>query len=697
MDIIARGAYRVSSIVWQPRPGAFSLTLVCRAAFELAPGESPMVSLPHDEGADRIAEDAIAGAPLKRWPEVLVVGHAHAPEGKPVSSLVARVAVGDLDKTIQVQGDRSFTAEGHLLGPAPFTQMPIRWDRAAGGPGTWNPGGMVLGASAPVDDRGRLALPNFEPAGAHVATRDDIVPPVGLGPLPADSPMRTERLGRHAASWDAATWTARPLAEGFDFAYFNAAPHDQILSALAGDERIVLEHLHPRHARLTTYLRGVPPSASAGFGGAAHELTLSCDTLVIDADRGIAELVWRGQLAIDRPDREGMIMVIEDRAARASSKPHTATAVLSPASAPGGPSRRAGVSTTDVVYPPPPPSAASSLVQTLAPSAALRPAVPFQPRAHDAPPPSGPPAPPPPPPRSASVVMTMAPSPARPPRPLPFARTPVPAPRFGPPPEVPPAPLVTAMDTAPMAAPILASPPVEPLHVSPPPVEPLHISSPPVEPLHISPSPFSSPSVESRAISSLPVSSSPVSSSSVSPLPVSPLPAEAAPPEMIGPIPVSERAETNAVVADTTDDRWSIDAYPIERCARMAARLARRPEEQHAILEEEEIPDARWEEIHAHWLAEIKAEGKRGKKALRSAYDAAYVAEVEDERGAIDAATYARLVIAAERGTEDETLAEMGLPRDAMMPIRRVWLGRMVGDRAAAAGVRAAMRAAAEA
>lgn len=630
MDIISRGAFRVTSTIWQPRPGTFTLTLVCRAAFELAPGESPMVTLPPGSATDgpdrKLIEDAITAAPLKRWPEVLVTGHVHAPDGKPATTLTARLAVGDLDKAIQVQGDRWLTREGQMLGAAPFTRMPLRWDRAAGGPGTWNPKGMPVGADAPSDDRGRLALPSFEPAGVHVSSRSDVIPPVGLGPLAPESPMRAERLGRHAPGWSHAAWSARPLAEDFDFAYFNAAPHDQILAALAGDERIVLEHLHPRYARLTTYLRVVPPSASAGFGGAAHEIRLACDTLSIDTDRGIAELVWRGQLALDRPDREGMIMVIEDRAAGASSKPHTATAVLAEPRATSG--------------------AKSSVVTTMAPSAPARPVVPFQPQAPGMPVvlPQAPvvmPAP-----RNASVVMTMAPTPARAERPLPFAQTPVPAPRFGPPPDLPPvapAPAIAALLT-PRAespsAPTFGAWPIVEARSDMAPTEP----PPPIEPA-------------------------------------------AVPPEMLGPIPV---VAVESKVLD--DDVLPLDAYPIDRCARIAARLARRPEDAHAILDAEEVAEGRWSALHAHWLGAIKAESGRGKKALLSAYDDAYVAELEKERGPIDAAEYARLVVSVERGGAEPTLREMGLPLGAMTRIRRVWLARIVKDGKVAAGVRAAMR-----
>lgn len=168
------------------------------------------------------------------------------------------------------------------------------------------------------------------------------------------------------------------------------------------------------------------------------------------------------------------------------------------------------------------------------------------------------------------------------------------------------------------------------------------------------------------------------------PPPIEPV---ATPPEMIGPIPV---AAVESRIAE--DDVLPIEAYPIDRCARIAARLARRPDDAHDILEAEEISEGKWSALHAHWLGAIRAESGRGKKALLSVYDAAYVAELEKERGPIEAAGYARLVVAEERGNAELVLREMSLPLGALMRIRRVWLAKIVKDGEAAAGVRAAIR-----
>src|SRR4051812_13020342 len=86
ISVVSQGPWRVASLRWQPEPGAFALTVTCCTSFNLAPGESPLLSaateLPLFEGDDRgLVEPWGPIAPWKHRAEVIVVGHAHAPEG----------------------------------------------------------------------------------------------------------------------------------------------------------------------------------------------------------------------------------------------------------------------------------------------------------------------------------------------------------------------------------------------------------------------------------------------------------------------------------------------------------------------------------------------------------------------------------------------------------------------------------------
>ena len=214
MNVVHEGPFRSGSLAWQSGSGAWMLTVVCRAAFSLQPVESPMVAWTRDaaEPGDerRFAEPWGPAAPLKRWPEVVLVGHAYAPAGTKVASLRARLSVGGLEKVVEIHGDAHFTQEGVLVPPARFARMPLTWRRAAGGASTTNPVGVRMGAEALADTLGRVPLPNLRPLGSSIQTRAQVVVPAGFGPLGPSWPSRAQRLHRHAPAWDAERWVERP-------------------------------------------------------------------------------------------------------------------------------------------------------------------------------------------------------------------------------------------------------------------------------------------------------------------------------------------------------------------------------------------------------------------------------------------------------------------------------------------------------
>ena len=76
-------------------------------------------------------------APFKLATDVVLIGKAFAPEGKPVPQLDVTVEVATHRKILRVTGDRRCLYRGKVPpvfgDPVPFTEMPIRYDRAYGG------------------------------------------------------------------------------------------------------------------------------------------------------------------------------------------------------------------------------------------------------------------------------------------------------------------------------------------------------------------------------------------------------------------------------------------------------------------------------------------------------------------------------------------------------------------------------------
>lgn len=304
--------------IWHWRGTTYAQTVVVKATFRLTPDTCQLANqqdppVKADVYADGDSRRSLLAAsekvPHKPRADVMLVGHAYAPKKQPVRSLMVRLIVGSLNKSIEVWGDRRFRVQDGQFREGPwFSKMPLNWERAAGGPETINPVGVRFNAEP--DAYGLTTIPNLQPPGFHVAQRSDTFAPVCFAPLSATWTSRATKLGRFAGSFSPSTWNTQPFPDGFDYGYFQAAPPDQQVAEIRSNERIILENLHPEHPRLVTSLPGIQPKAIAErASGQREDVKLVADTLTIDTDRGVCVVVWRGTIWLNAADEAGRIMV----------------------------------------------------------------------------------------------------------------------------------------------------------------------------------------------------------------------------------------------------------------------------------------------------------------------------------------------------------------------------------------------------
>lgn len=309
-----------TGFVWQSSARTFAQTIIVKATFVLEPGHA---KLAHPEAwepirlTDQFVKDNHHGVlfaptdlvPYKRRVDVILVGHAYAPDKQPVRSLIARMDVAEMSKSLELYCDRGFRAsDSRLLEGPRFTKMALDWSRSAGGPGTTNPVGMRFDASP--DAVGLISVPNVQPPKTIVASRADTFSPVGFGPIAPTWPGRTQKLEPFVERFSPTHWTEHPLPEDFDYEFFQTAPPDQQLRHLRSDEPLVLQNLHPTHAHLVTRLPGVSPRAVVNrASGEREDVTFVADTLWIDTDRCICCVVWRGSIGLRHPDEQGLVTV----------------------------------------------------------------------------------------------------------------------------------------------------------------------------------------------------------------------------------------------------------------------------------------------------------------------------------------------------------------------------------------------------
>jgi len=294
MDIVKDTVMELGYLVWQVRPPRPSLTVVAKATLALTPeGVCALAPEQHPVSGPVFYEDdplrsMRLDTDLAIWKtrgECFLAGTCHPPGGKPATTSAVAFQVGKVAKSLAVFGDRTWSSMGVLSAPKPFTAMPLLYERSFGGPGIdANPLG------SPV--------PNIEDPRELITSSRSRPKPAGAFPIPPDWKSRLKRAGRYDKKYMATRWPYFP--EDFDGSFFNAAPEDQWIEGFwKGDEDIVLQNLHPRHAVLRTRLPGLRARVFLMEKGTGfREVPLRLDTITVDADAGLAFTLWRGMVEV---------------------------------------------------------------------------------------------------------------------------------------------------------------------------------------------------------------------------------------------------------------------------------------------------------------------------------------------------------------------------------------------------------------
>ncbi len=325
-ELLVDGPFSAGTFFWRARRGELRCSILAKTTYALLPRRCPIVEppdalrsadVPWDGALEKSVRTPSDLVPFKHSPEVLVVGHAYAPNRRPQKRLAARLVVGDLDAALEVFPPRRFNPEGVLEDPA-ATRMPLAYEYAAGGSDSDNPVGIDMGL---VDAWGRRAAPSVVPLGAHLAHPSDSIETAGWGPIAASWPSRARRLRAEDRAW-LADPARLPMPTSFDVRFFQSAPSEHWLSGpIRPDERLVLENLTPAHERLVTNLDGVVPYASM-LGSKELKVPLIADTLFIDTDRAVVTLTWRGLVLVD--ERAPRLTVAIARSSSRGSMPPAA-------------------------------------------------------------------------------------------------------------------------------------------------------------------------------------------------------------------------------------------------------------------------------------------------------------------------------------------------------------------------------------
>jgi hypothetical protein len=290
----------------------------------------------HDPGDPEtcsvLCEDELA--PFKPATDVVVIGQAYAPEGRPAQTMTVGVEVSGHQQLLRVTGDRVANYRPRVAPaisePAPFTTMPLRYERAYGGTDATsrpdkpfyyprNPLGCGLAVLNLPEVIEGLRMPNIE-APDDLLTPEQIVledesnwnrQPLSrsfgwfqktwyprcsfVGAMPphvaADEVMREEALG--LVPRGQITLARQFRLPSFDVRFNNGASLGLAFPKVPPATLIRLAGLRP-DGLLSFTLPNAWPSIMLDIGLGENALSTALHTVAIYVEERRVDMIWRG-------------------------------------------------------------------------------------------------------------------------------------------------------------------------------------------------------------------------------------------------------------------------------------------------------------------------------------------------------------------------------------------------------------------
>jgi hypothetical protein len=305
--VVIKGTFSIPPPGGDPRLRDEQLPLVMADTFTGEPGfSSPLLEMDF--------------APRKKACDVLLLGSAHAPGGRPVTRVEVELRAGPLRKRAAVVGDRAWRAGPtgtRASAPELFVRMPISYDVAFGGADREpvDPSQHDAYASNPVGRGFRKhlkaawvegrPLPNTEEPGEAVTSPTGRYRPMAFGPVGRGWAGRREFAGTYDQAWLENVFPFLPV--DFDERYFQAAPPDQQIPIGDAPCEVSLVNLTPDGLRQFVLPSFAAPVHVFPKRGPREELAGRLDTVVLEPEHERFTMTWRAS----RPLRNSLFDIAQ--------------------------------------------------------------------------------------------------------------------------------------------------------------------------------------------------------------------------------------------------------------------------------------------------------------------------------------------------------------------------------------------------
>ncbi len=263
--------------------------------------------------AEALGKDAALDICIpKSRAEFLVTGSAYTPEGKPLPACRTAASLGTQSKELYVFGDR-FWNGATATDPVPFTEMPLDWAHAFGGPDyARNPLGRGF---EPIQINGQKVqpLPNLEHPNQLVTHPSQKPEPTCYGPIDQMWPQRAKKVGTYDDDWLKKDFPG--YARDIEWSFFNLAAADQQQDTpFIGDEAYRFDNLHPSESVIEGRLPGVRGRSfinrKVGDTEAFEEVPLQLTTCWFFPHAKRAILIYQGSTEVWTDDASDVVQIV---------------------------------------------------------------------------------------------------------------------------------------------------------------------------------------------------------------------------------------------------------------------------------------------------------------------------------------------------------------------------------------------------
>jgi len=271
---------------------------------QLKPVEADIYWTEPGKSSIKYASDMHIGKPAT---DIIMLGHACAPDRQQVTELDVSITVGQVHKTVRVFGDRQWQ-DGEISAPATFTTMPMVYEKAYGGfhilngeiatVHNLNPVGRGFAGQRTQDEMTGVPLPNLEDPAQLIRHPSDTPDPACFGACAPNWQPRASFAGTYDEQWQ--TNRAPYLPMDFDRRFLNSAHPDLVYPGyLQGGEPVKITHMHPTGVlRFDVPSVNLLPRVKMANGELAPVFNL--ETLILEPNQLRMSLVWRAAVECDK-------------------------------------------------------------------------------------------------------------------------------------------------------------------------------------------------------------------------------------------------------------------------------------------------------------------------------------------------------------------------------------------------------------